>query len=670
MSIASRIESIENHLKDDYQALEDIGADLTNVDKNIENIASVINGIYEELPKVTDEGTEITLDNTRKGKLKLDLKGNTSQNGTPTPDSPVDINVVSGDNAIKIEGKNLLPNNGTSQTINGITFTINEDKSITMNGTATANANLPIFGTGWSATNDIFYLDSTKTYTLGKGTSNAIVYMRNAIDNINFDTPLNLTRAVSNMSCFTYVYIQVPNGRTLNNETIFPMLEVGSTATTYEPYKENIYPINLPVENLFDKNNITRLQGTINNANYFRGGGTNYAVIIPCQPNTTYSVQKRNDGDTNRFALASSKTIPSSVADVDTTLLNNIRSDTASTLTLTTGTTAKYLIVQYYRSAESVLTEQQILDSIQIEKRSKANSYTPYGTTPIELCKIGDYQDEFRKSTGKNLFNDTLELGTIGSTGINNNSTTDVRSVGYIDVDKNTTYTISSSVRGSIALRFYDSTNTFISTGTTATSPNTFTTPTNATKLRFVLLNNTNINSLVQLEKGSSATDPEPYGKGKWYLHKEIGKVVLDGSENWSLKEIYQGITQFQYTKNDVYYANDSITRILSNYFKGVGYSISWTKDNSITVSSNSIRIMISSITTLEDFKIWLSTHNTIVYYVLNTPTSTEITDSTLISQLEAIKYSYQGQTNISQENNDLPFIISASALKDFTTLQ
>ena len=35
------------------------------------------------------------------------MKGNTEQDGTPTPDSPKDIQVVTGDNTINLYGKNL-----------------------------------------------------------------------------------------------------------------------------------------------------------------------------------------------------------------------------------------------------------------------------------------------------------------------------------------------------------------------------------------------------------------------------------------------------------------------------------------------------------------------------------------------------------------------------------
>lgn len=66
---------------------------------------------------------------------------------------------------------------------------------------------------------------------------------------------------------------------------------------------------------------------------------------------------------------------------------------------------------------------------------------------------------------------------------------------------------------------------------------------------------------------------------------------------------------------------------------------------------------------TVEQLKTWLSTHNTDVYYILATPITTEITDTTLINQLESIKLSYNEQTNISQENDNLPFELDVVAL-------
>ena len=69
----------------------------------------------------------------------------------------------------------------------------------------------------------------------------------------------------------------------------------------------------------------------------------------------------------------------------------------------------------------------------------------------------------------------------------------------------------------------------------------------------------------------------------------------------------------------------------------------------------------------INKLKSWLSTHNTIVYYALATPTDELITDTTLIEQLNALKnaMSFDDTTNISSEyeEGNVPFIISARAL-------
>ena len=65
---------------------------------------------------------------------------------SPNPSYPQDIVSVADDGnlVVKSNGKNLLKNIATSQTINGVTFTVNSDKSITANGTATTNTILVI----------------------------------------------------------------------------------------------------------------------------------------------------------------------------------------------------------------------------------------------------------------------------------------------------------------------------------------------------------------------------------------------------------------------------------------------------------------------------------------------------------------------------------------------
>lgn len=64
------------------------------------------------LPKVEGEGSSVTLNNTVEG-VAMDItpEGATSQDGTPTPEAPIPIKVVTGDNSIVITGKNLFDKN-------------------------------------------------------------------------------------------------------------------------------------------------------------------------------------------------------------------------------------------------------------------------------------------------------------------------------------------------------------------------------------------------------------------------------------------------------------------------------------------------------------------------------------------------------------------------------
>ena len=74
---------------------------------------------------------------------------------------------------------------------------------------------------------------------------------------------------------------------------------------------------------------------------------------------------------------------------------------------------------------------------------------------------------------------------------------------------------------------------------------------------------------------------------------------------------------------------------------------------------------------TLEEFKNWLLNNNIVTYYLLATPQYILLNDN-LQEQLETIYnklLSYQGQTNISQENNDLAFNIKAKAVYDLNKL-
>ena len=87
MAISDRITSIEEHIKE-------LGIDTTGVNNNLENIPKLIDGYWETLPKVTGEGTSITLDNTKEGKMKINLKGNTSQATSILPSGYTQVDYI------------------------------------------------------------------------------------------------------------------------------------------------------------------------------------------------------------------------------------------------------------------------------------------------------------------------------------------------------------------------------------------------------------------------------------------------------------------------------------------------------------------------------------------------------------------------------------------------
>ena len=151
---------------------------------------------------------------------------------------------------------------------------------------------------------------------------------------------------------------------------------------------------------------------------------------------------------------------------------------------------------------------------------------------------------------------------------------------------------------------------------------------------------------------------------GKWYLHKEIQKVVFNGTENW------------QYYQNKLYletitdYKSSGLICVCSHYEAQENVSQSGdVLSNHCTfrasVSSRVIYIYDSRFSNASDYKTWLTSNNVILYYILATPTNTEITYTPLIEQLNTLEQaqSKEGTTNINQVNNDLPFIITASVL-------
>lgn len=144
---------------------------------------------------------------------------------SPSPDYRSEIE--------NLEGSNILQNKQTTQTINGVTFTVNKDKSVTLSGTATADTNYYFYTTS-------NYLTLKKgNYTLSgiKGdstTSYKMLIYKTDWTFIGQDIGNGLTFTLEE-DANVFIYIWVKNGITVNT-TVYPQLEEGTVATPYVPY--------------------------------------------------------------------------------------------------------------------------------------------------------------------------------------------------------------------------------------------------------------------------------------------------------------------------------------------------------------------------------------------------------------------------------------------------
>lgn len=146
-----------------------------------------------------------------------------------------------------------------------------------------------------------------------------------------------------------------------------------------------------------------------------------------------------------------------------------------------------------------------------------------------------------------------------------------------------------------------------------------------------------------------------------WYVHKATGKAIFNGTEEgWSNDTSGSYLRVFHSLENALY-APGRVADGYSNYFipsATNAYGIYLRNQNHVYFYPQ------SSITTLADFKTWLSTHNTNLYYPLATPTDTKITDATLVGQLEAIhkwltRYGYNATVS-----GDLPIVLQRDSLQ------
>lgn len=193
----------------------------------------------------TASGTEIVVEDSAEMESILKISGNSEQDSR--------------------SGKNLFPPIAT-QTLNGITCTQNSDGTLTLNGTATADAQFHVIKTlaesgikvGQKYTLSTNQAISGVNYWLQS--SNEAIWVANQIG--MYQGEISKTGVISEQTATHYKFaVQILSGTALNNTIVKVQLEEGSTATSYEPYgvqpspdyPSEIRSVKSKSDNLFDK---------------------------------------------------------------------------------------------------------------------------------------------------------------------------------------------------------------------------------------------------------------------------------------------------------------------------------------------------------------------------------------------------------------------------------
>lgn len=275
---------------------------------------------------------------------------------------------------VQTTGKNLLNLTNNTGSSNGVSYEVTNGNQISFSGTATTT-----------------YCDISPrftTKTLPKGTYTFSV-----------DKPINaqiVFYAYYNDTQYTYlrigknttsITIDIPNdtikffvgltGLTIGNTysgAIKLQLESGSTATSYDLYKENISLIDMNKPNLFDKDK--HINAYINGTQLTQLND-GYTYYIEVEPNTQYTFKRDTLGTNNRNLMALSDKFPE-VGDTITPLTSSL---TTNDYTFTTTENTKYVLLFINRYTTDTLGENIRL--------YKGENSTPYH----ELCSIGDIKD-------------------------------------------------------------------------------------------------------------------------------------------------------------------------------------------------------------------------------------------------------------------------------------
>lgn len=177
---------------------------------------------------------------------------------------------------------------------------------------------------------------------------------------------------------------EITNPSSIILNKVYPKAWKGTNKLLKEYYFPQDYSKCLIKEygkNLFDKDNANALNAYFNKVTTkITSHNSNRMLYLKCLPNTTYTVSRLHTGG-NTFFIGYTNETPVIGSQVYNIKTNEIVVDNRESLTLTTGAKAQYIVARYYHTtADADYTEQELLESIQIEKGSIMTSFESYET--------------------------------------------------------------------------------------------------------------------------------------------------------------------------------------------------------------------------------------------------------------------------------------------------
>lgn len=196
--------------------------ELYGLQQQIEDIQDVSNSQYV---KETATGNVVLINNAKKSFPRIKIT-----NVDPYKFNKVDLIVT---------GKNMLFNDATTQTISGIEFKQNADRSITINGTSTEDIEYTIGGTS-SNTSPFLCLKKGLDYYLSSNNHQIKMYNYDGTDRTEvYSGKGGIINFTDEDKPVTQIVLCISKGKTIEDETVYPQLEFGDVASEYETYKSN-----------------------------------------------------------------------------------------------------------------------------------------------------------------------------------------------------------------------------------------------------------------------------------------------------------------------------------------------------------------------------------------------------------------------------------------------